>query len=99
MYDTQLVTLYLAMFEICLAFVMHVYIVYLCFSYKDSIYKGIRAVYLRYFFIIPVCFCLSVIFHPGSKGDFFFTFQMFVSFTIFLEAGALVPQLVHLKQN
>ena len=39
---------------------------------------------------------LATMFHPGKKGSFFFTLQMFVSFTIFLEAFAMVPQLVHL---
>ena len=97
MYDTQLVKLYLAYFEIILALSLHSYIIYLCYQYKDSIYKGVKAVYLKYFVIIPACLVLSTIFHPGDKGNFFFTFQMFVSFTIFLEASALVPQLVHLR--
>ena len=40
---------------------------------------------------------LATLYHPGKKGDFFFTLQMFVSFTIFLEALSLAPQLVHLE--
>mmetsp|Transcript_44212 Transcript_44212/g.32198 ORF Transcript_44212/g.32198 Transcript_44212/m.32198 type:complete len:154 (+) Transcript_44212:241-702(+) len=78
---------------------MHVYIVYLCYKYKDTIYKGVKAPYLKAPVLMGFCLLLSMIFHPGSKGQFFFTFQMFVSFTIFLEAAALVPQLVHLRQN
>ncbi len=78
---------------------MHIYIVYMCFNYKDSIYKGVKSFFLKSPFLIGLSFLLSLIFHPGSKGDFFFTFQMFVSFTIFLEAMALLPQLVHLRQN
>jgi ER lumen protein retaining receptor len=49
--------------------------------------------------LVPACFILSMIFHPGNKGEYFLTFQMFVSFTMFVEAVALIPQLVHLNQN
>lgn len=43
---------------------------------------------------------MACIMHPGKKHpNFFFTLQMFVSFTMFLEAAALIPQLAHLHQN
>ena len=79
------------MIEIVTAVVMHVYIVFLCYQYKDTIYKGIKEPYLKSPVLMGGCLLLSMIFHPGSKGDYFFTFQMFVSFTMFLEAVALIP--------
>jgi hypothetical protein len=91
MWDTQLSRLWISMVEIAAAVLLHAYIVYLCFSYKDTIYKGVSAPYLKWPVLAVAMLILSTIFHPGSKGDYFFTFQMFVSFTMFLEAAALVP--------
>lgn len=36
--DTKLPTMYLAWIELLLAIMMHAYILYLCFRYKDSLY-------------------------------------------------------------
>lgn len=99
MLDTQLTRLALAQLEIWIALAMHGYIVYLCYSYKDNIYKGVKELYLKSPALIIGCLLLSFIFHPGSKGNFFFTLQMFVSFTIFLEAVSILPQIAHLRQN
>ena len=97
MFDTQLTTLTLACLEIVVAVTLHSFIVYLCYKYKDSMYKGIKFVWLRSPVLILICFLLSLIFHPGSPGAYYFTLQMLVSFTIFLEGVAMIPQLVHLK--
>ena len=91
MMDTQLTKLWISVIEIAVAVILHAYIVFLCFSYKDTIYKGVSAIYLKSPVLIGICFILSTIFHPGSKGEYFVTFQMFVSFTMFLEAVALIP--------
>ena len=99
MWDTQLIRLNIAMLEIMLAVIFHAYIVYECYTLKDPIYKGIKQFYLKSPFLIGLCLILCLIFHPGSKGEFFFTLQMFVSFTIFLEAVALLPQLYHLRTS
>ena len=85
------------MVEILMGVGMHAYILYLCFIYKDSIYKGVKEPWLKWPVLTGACFVLSLVFHPGSKGEFFFTLQMLVSFTIFLEAFALLPQLQHLR--
>ena len=71
--DTQLIKLNLAVLEIVLSVLLHSYLVYLCFKFKDSIYKGIKEFYLKSPVLIVVCLILSTIFHPGNKGDFFFT--------------------------
>ena len=87
------------MFEIATAVAMHAYIVYLCFMYKDTIYKGTSKLYPKYYVLIGACFGLSLIFFPGNAGKYYVTLQMLVSFTMFLEAVALIPQLVHLRNN
>ena len=99
MNDTQLIKMWLSVLEITAAVILHAYIIYLCYSYKDTIYKSPSALYLKSPVLLAICCVLSVIFHPGSKGEYFVTQQMFVSFTMFVEAIALIPQLVHLRQN
>ena len=60
------------------------------------LYRGLTSIYVRWYALTAICLLLATIFHPGKKGSFFFTLQMFVSFTMFLEAAALIPQLVHI---
>ena len=73
MFDTQLTNLWISKIEVCTAVGMHAYIVYLCYSYKDTIYKGVSALYLKSYVLIGICFVLCMIFHPGNKGEYFFT--------------------------
>jgi hypothetical protein len=61
MWDTQLTKLTISMIEIFAAVVMHAFIVYLCYKYKDTIYKGASAFYLKWQFILGVCFVLAMI--------------------------------------
>ncbi len=86
-----MIKLTISMIEIVAAVLMHGYIVFMCYSYKDTIYKGIKEPYLKSPVLIVACMILSMIFHPGSKGEYFVTYQMLVSFTMFVEAAALVP--------
>ena len=48
-------------------------------------------VYLRWYVIVAVAAILSCFFHPGKKGVYFVSQQMFVSFTMFTEALSLLP--------
>ena len=59
------------------------------------IYRNVSLLPLKWYFVTGACLVLATCFHPGSKGEFFFTLQMFVSFSMFTEAAALVPQLHH----
>lgn len=61
------------MIEILMAVGMHAYIIYLCYKFKDTIYKGTKEPYLKSPVLIIVCLILSFVLHPGSKGEFFFT--------------------------
>ena len=42
---------------------------------------------------------LSYLFHPGDNKSYSFDIQMLVSFTIYLEAAALIPQLKLFRSN
>lgn len=96
-FDTQLASMNFTYFEVTIALATQITLIYKCYEYRDILYKNVQEIYLRWYSIVIACLVLSCIFHPGSKGAFFFTFQMFVSFTMFTEAAALVPQLVHLR--
>ena len=97
--DTKLPTMWVAWCELVLALLLHAYILILCYKFKDSLYKE-PPLYFRAYFLLTIAVVLSLIFHPGKKSDqYFFTQQMFVSFTMFSEALSLIPQLHHMKQS
>ena len=96
--DTRLPSMSLAWAELIIAVLLHVYIVYLCFKFKDTLYKD-PPYYLKSYLLVTIAFLLSLVFHPGQKGVYFFTQQMFVSFTMFVEALSLVSQLQHMKTS
>ena len=56
-------------------------------------------VYLKWFSTIAVAAALACIFFPGKAGTYFFTQQMFVSFTMFTEALSLLSQLYHMRMS
>ncbi len=82
--------------EVSVALLTQSVLIYQCYHYKDNMHRALSQFYLRWFSIVAFCLVLATIFHPGKKGQFFFTLQMFVSFTMFIEAAALIPQLVHI---
>ena len=90
--DTKLLTLTASYVEIALALGLHTALVVQCLRLKDSFQRE-NPIYLRWFVLTAVSAVLSCIFHPGEKGEYFFTQQMFVSFTMFTEALSLLAQL------
>lgn len=71
--------------------------------------KGIRQVFQRFRFslcslinsmslpgMVGICALLAILVHPGSR---FFSLQILVAFTIYVEAIALVPQLVTMGKS
>ena len=87
--DTRLSTMWLACGEICLAVCLHSLIVYLCIKHKDMLQHEMP-IYLRWYSVITVASILSYFMHPGKKGPYIVTQQMFVSFTMFTEALSLI---------
>ena len=91
-FDTKLATMWMTYFEMSVALSVQVALLYNCLKHEDILYQGKKAeFFLKWWFVAIVSLGLATIFHPGKKGEFFFTFQMFVSFTMFIEAIALVP--------
>ena len=86
-----------AWIELGIAILSQIFIIYQCYTLMDNMYKKSKNVFIRAPMLMAYCAILMTIFHPGDKGDWFVTQQMFVSFTIFLEACALIPQLEHLR--
>ena len=83
--------------EIFIAVGMQAYLLYQCLQYKDIIYRNVQELQYKWYFVAGLCLAMACVFHPGKKHpNFFFTLQMFVSFTMFLEAAALIPQLAHI---
>ena len=91
-FDTQLMSMWLTYFEITVAIAMQLYLLYQCSSYKDIVYRNVQEFQYKWYFVCGACLVLACLFHPGKKSTtFFFTLQMFVSFTMFVEAAALIP--------
>ena len=54
-------------------------------------------IYLRWFVFVSIAAVLSCIFYPGkAHKKYFISQQMFVSFTLYIEALSLVSQLYHM---
>ena len=58
--------MYLAWAELIIAVLLHAYIVYLCFKFKDNLYKD-PPLAVKSYVLVGIAFVLSLIFHPGSK--------------------------------
>ena len=90
-------SMWFTVFEVFVALATQIGLIYTCYQYKDVLYKDIQFPYLRWWAIGSTSLLLACIYHPGKKGDYFFTMQMFAAFTIYLESLSLIPQLVHLE--
>ena len=91
-FDTQLMSMWLTYFEIMVAITLQLYLLYQCNQYKDIIYRNVQDFQYKWYFVCALCLVMACVFHPGKKNaKFFFTLQMFVSFTMFVEAAALIP--------
>lgn len=56
--------------------------------------------YARWYVLTFIAFILTQFFHPGLKHPtYYFSRQMFVSFTMFTEALSLVSQLEHMRTS
>ena len=96
--DTKLPSMYISWAELFMALALHIALIYLCLKHKDDFAKK-PPVYLSAKVLLSVAFVLSLVLHPGKKGKYFFTQQMFVSFTMYSEALSLLPQLYHMQQH
>lgn len=101
-WDSMLKNFWLTYIELFVAIGSLVYIIYLYNLYKDTNYiaKEIKLPpYLKLYVLLPLVLILSFIFHPGTKGKYYFTLQQMVSLNIFSEAIGLLPQFYIIKKS
>jgi ER lumen protein retaining receptor len=96
-FETKLSRHYLVWIELLLSISSTTYIVHLFRKYKTNNIMEIKNPF-KFVLLLLGSAILSVCFHPGGKGDYFFTMQMLVSFTMFLEACGLLPQIYYLRK-
>ena len=94
-FDTKLPTMWMGIVELFVANVLHIYIVYMCVKHKDALQHEMP-IYMHWGVIVTIAAILSCFLFPGKRGTYFFSQQMFVSFTMFTEALSLLPQLYHM---
>lgn len=90
-YDTRMYKFALAQVELIVNVLLAGYACYLCRKYALTNIMTVPT-YLRVGPIAAACAVLCFFFHPGDKGSYFFTIQMLVSFTIYIECAGLLPQ-------
>ena len=98
--DTILKSHYVTYIELCLALVTLFYTLYICLL-KYNKYKSIFSlicgssvpILFRWYILVIVVGVLSVLFYPGKGDNFEFDVQILVSFTIYVEAAGLIPQI------
>ncbi|CAD8203214.1 unnamed protein product [Paramecium octaurelia] len=91
--DTRLLSFFLIWIELVISIVLSAFIFYLFHKYRHTRFHQISNPYVSYQTIIPICLVLSFFFHPGTKNENYFTVQMFVSMSMFIEACGLLPQI------
>ena len=98
--DTILKSYYVTYIELCLALATLFYTLYICLL-KYNKYKSILSLicgsslpfFFRWFVLVILVGILSVLYYPGKGDHFEYDVQMLVSFTIFVEASGLIPQI------
>ena len=75
--------------EIPASIAIHGYILHLCYKYKDILYVETKKEY-RWFILLPIMMILAFFFNPGES---WFSLQIFVAASMFVEAVALWPQI------
>eukprot|EP00923_Selenidium_pygospionis_P025466 GHVN01044905.1.p1 GENE.GHVN01044905.1~~GHVN01044905.1.p1 ORF type:complete len:236 (-),score=25.67 GHVN01044905.1:483-1190(-) len=87
--ETRLVETYVAYLELGLSTAVSLFLCYQMFSLRHTSIEQARWQF-RFFVTLPLSFIIAVIYHPGTG---WLTMQTLVSFTIYTEAIALLPQL------
>jgi ER lumen protein retaining receptor len=101
-WDSMLKSFFLSYIEIILAIASLIYIIYLYVKYEANtyVYDQVKLpIFFKLQVLLPIVIILSFFFHPGSKNAYYFTVQMFVSFSIYAESIGLLPQLYMIKNQ
>ena len=95
--DTKLKKHVFVWIELILSLSASIYIVYLFRKYKENKFEQIDNPIKCYYLIIAAAI-LSPFFYPGSKSSIKMLYQILQSFTMFLEALGLLPQIYILRK-
>ena len=87
--DSKLFSMPIIWLEIPASIAIHGYILHLCYKYKDILYVETKKEY-RWFILLPIMMILAFFFNPGES---WFSLQIFVAASMFVEAVALWPQI------
>lgn len=87
--ETRLVETKFAYLELIMSTVAAIYLSFLCWVHFHSASKH-APVYLRVYVTAPCALLCAFLFHPGDE---WMSMQILVSFTMFIEAAGLLPQL------
>ncbi len=98
MWDSMLKGFWLSYIEVLMGLGSLLYILFLFRKNKNIDYQENKLPwYFKLQVLIPLVLLLAFFFHPGSKGSYYLTLQMFVSLSIFSESIGLIPQLWMIK--
>lgn len=97
-FDTRLYKETLTWVELILSISLNLYIIRQFYNPKITQSDHYHQ-YSTWKIIVPACIILSFFFHPGEKNEYYFTLQMFVSCSMFIEACSLLPQILLSKKE
>ena len=96
-FETRLTNTFTVWLELLLSVGSSLYLIYLFWRYKESKFDQVQNPF-KFVYLLIASVILSFFFHPGSKGDYYFSMQMLVSFTMYFEACGLLPQIYILRK-
>jgi len=96
-FETRLSGTFTVWLELLLNVGSSSYLIYLFWKYKDTKFDQTQNPF-KFVYLLAASIILSFFFHPGSKGDYYFSMQMLVSFTMYFEACGLLPQIYILRK-
>ncbi|CAD7937424.1 unnamed protein product [Amoebophrya sp. A25] len=92
--DTRLIETNFAFLELVCSTIVSLFCVYLCWTYHHT--TTMHAIpWLRIYTLTPIAAVLAFFFHPSDQ---WFSVQILVAFTMYLEALGLLPQLWLMKK-
>ena len=89
-FDTKLYKMPIVWIELTISVIVNVYLVYLCTKLKDALYNEYKGVF-KALHIMVACAVLAFFFNPGSPRGGWFSLQILVAFSMFIEAAGLIP--------
>lgn len=92
--ETRLVETWLAYMEVSLSTIIALVLTYYMIHLRHTTTKTAWGP-LRWYTLTPITFMLAVVFHPGGQ---WISSQILVSFTMYTEALALLPQLYLMRK-